>query len=215
MSFQPRRGASPLLGRADPAPRLSHWSPRGSGGRVTCAPEAVRPRRRAAHLALPLTGHLPLRALRAGAPLHPAPSPSRPAPASAPLLPLHCQRGSEATSSRKVPPGPGGRHAPPGPPAPGLRVPTLPLDHRQVDPGHPQSQSRDAGRECTGTDPREKMPSLLSPSSCWQLLLLPQDGRSSKAYTFAPPFPPSSASPTLSFPIPWVKEPGPSEWLEK
>ena len=129
---------------------------------------------------------------------------------SAPLRPgWSASSTHEATASHSL-------HAgqPPSP-APGLRVPTLPLDHRQVDPGHPQSQSRDAGRECTGTDPREKMPSLLSPSSCWQVLLLPQDGRSSKAYTFAPPFPPSSASPTLSFPIPWVKEPGPSEWLEK
>lgn len=179
------------------------------------------PRRRSDPDAARRTSLCPSLGICPFAPSAPAPrsTPRRallgPAPASAPLLPLHCQRGSEATSSRKVPPGPGGRHAPPGPPAPGLRVPTLPLDHRQVDPGHPQSQSRDAGRECTGTDPREKMPSLLSPSSCWQLLLLPQDGRSSKAYTFAPPFPPSSASPTLSFPIPWVKEPGPSEWLEK
>lgn len=37
----------------------------------------------------------------------------------------------------------------------------------------------------------------------------PQDGRARRP-TPSASLPPSSASPTLSFPIPWVKEPGPS-----
>lgn len=169
-------------------------------------PEAGADGRRAAHL-MPLTGHLPLRALRAGAPLTRAEP--RPRPPPPPLLPLRTARVQEATSSRKDSSRPRRSPRPRGPSCPNNASLPAAGPPGKWTRGIPEARAgmgeipgwRTRGRKCPLCCLHPPAGRSFSPHRNWKLkttLRLPSPH----------PLPPP-------FPIPGEGSQSPYEWLEK